>query len=170
MRLVEILEALNIPLVVRNEVEEARLIGSAPDGGAQLVWEDQPVVWTRWAERDWVRREAVDGILHEAVHAVVGPRSLCYETAVMALQWSLLSELVGEERASARYKFAMYSLGRGRDVGDGDRFVRLRRWRDMVWSACKLGVLAGSDGRPVWGIGAHPGWERFVASERCEEA
>jgi hypothetical protein len=91
-------------------------------------------------ESSWGGPDRTDLVLHELMHALVGPDSLQEELVLMAVQWSYMRRLPEPERSEARDVFSTYYLSY-KEIGPSDVFRRLPSWKKSVRSAINLGLL-----------------------------
>lgn len=175
-----ILEALGVPLVtVPKRCDHNRIddlygpeVDCSPDTAAELRWVDggPKVCWNphfgSWAN-------SIDGILHEALHAVVGPHSLEDEELLMAYQAEIIACCtVPKEHQLLRTSFANYGFpwrapkkrSLERDIGLDDIVFESRAWKQLLKRACEAGLLVRRRGRlaPVFGLGVHPSWTTWA--------
>lgn len=178
MTLEQILAALRIPWTTANRGKE---IATAPSFDAELRRDrDKIFVWVYRNLRSWPLRNSagrisdyIDNVLHEAMHAFVGPSSTDDEGVLMAVQWQVMQELQGDEFASARKGFARYghvwSADVGDEIGDTDEFLETATWKVLVEEAIGAGFLVRRDERlhVVWGLGADPQWRTYRLGHKC---
>jgi hypothetical protein len=166
MTLVQILDCLGVPLVFGEPPLAAKPLGD-PDASFAGVHEMDGVVGV-WSERTPAHWGAfdIDGVLHEAVHAVAGTSSFEDEGGAVVLQWLLIQEMDPEEQRWAREEFGNYALLSG-DIGDDNDFLSTEEWRLLVTQAVDQGLVVrrGSDLHPVWGLGIHPSFANSSTPE-----
>lgn len=180
-----IVEALGIDVVVipascdPNRVDDlyGPEIDCSPDNAAELRWvAGKPTVC---CHRHYCRRDEgpADSILHEALHAVVGPDSIKNEEVLMGYQAVLIACCtVPEEHALLRGAFASYGFSwrhprtkvRETNVGFDDVVFESRAWRMIRRRVVEAGLLVRRRGayEAVFGLGPHPAWNAWAKSNR----
>jgi hypothetical protein len=170
----EVVEALGVELIpytkIRERSQNDRLlpsncvqIGSAPTWAAWLstVGNEVAVLCTpgELAADVWMV------IIHEALHAVLGPETLETEWPMMPVEWAVAQELGPEWVRPFRQHFADFGFiwtaprGRYRDsFGHSDEVLGSAEWADACGAAEARGWL-DAHGRPTWGSGPHPGYD-----------
>jgi len=103
-------------------------------------------------------------VLHECIHAVLGPDTLEDEYGLMAYELACARVLLtGEDWKAWRSDFGDYGFDWGRletEIGDGDEVFESEAWIDAcVMDARTRGWLNG-DGSPRRFQGLHEGFSR----------
>lgn len=101
-------------------------------------------------------------VLHECLHAVLGPDTLTEEFELMAYEYACARLLLdGKEYTEWRRDFAEYGFdwGDGEDtIGEGDEVFHSQEWLD----GCEMGAFMrgwlNEDGAPVQFQGLHAGY------------
>lgn len=174
-----LIEALGVPLVtVPSSCKPTQIdnlygpeLGCSPDIGVELRWIDNsPTVCWNPRFGDWAK--SLESVLHEALHAVVGPSSLDDELTLMAYQAALISCCSGAEYSSLRESFSCYMIDwqhpetgeDNNDVGSDDVVFESRAWQEAREAAVEAGLLVVRHRRhvPVFGLGPHPEWAAWA--------
>lgn len=162
MTTIEILACLGVPLLFYDDLPDlGKRLGETDASFAHLTKLGKRVVVVADNYPESWQAYDVDGVLHEATHAVAGKASLKDEGAANVLQWLLIQELEDDERRMAREEFSGYMLHSG-DIGMDDEFTAGEEWASMCEEALKLGLVVRRGGClvPVWGSGVHPSFLR----------
>jgi hypothetical protein len=143
---------LGDPLVWADQLDDVVPIGEPPEWDAMLCEPGDTVVYQKP-----MLVSAVDSILHEICHAVVGPPIERCEigSGLIALQWALIGQLRDRPRlyAIAQARFGEYVSDGYTTIRElGRHFQQMPEWKRSVRAAVKAGLLTKT-GQVIWGQG-----------------
>lgn len=130
---------------------------------------DAPTAWS-WIERESATQEIFIAVssndqrawphaIHEAIHVVLGQRSLNDEFGMMAVEWAICQELAEPWYTEWRENFSCYGLDWSSGdlfnsvIGECDDFLSSDEWIDVLLEAERHGWFV--EDRPIWGMGVH---------------
>ena len=172
MRITELFEAMDVPHLPMFLAEDRMApLGQAPSSIAQLCWHPrrQKVLVVHRV------RKGIPEALHEAVHAVVGPRSFNNDmTGMIAYEWLMMNELNEEDFAVCREAFADYPFiwyhpetgKRHNTIGHDGAVFMSNEWDIECQIGAVLGFVAWSEAQldwvPVFGHGVSDEWGVYI--------
>jgi len=112
----------------------------------------------------WIEQDDVSpgDVLHECVHAVLGPYTLTEECGLMAYERACARLLLhGEDWRMWRSDFAEYALSwgnRGFEIGHGDDAFKSEEWIDACHGDAIMRGWLEPDGSPVHLRGLNEGY------------